>query len=100
MEVVHAVLKRFVDVAAALSAALHFLFHLGKGRVFLLFIVCIVYIVFTRLTASSSAVPVQHRTDVTLIQVEDPFPPTTSASSTTPPVLRFDSHIVTLVGRE
>ena len=45
MEVVHAVLKRFVDVAAALSAALHFLFHLGKGNVFFLFIVYIVYIV-------------------------------------------------------
>ena len=91
MEVVSAVLKRFVDVAAALSAVLHFFGFISAKGVFLLFIVYIGYIVFTRLTASSSAVPVQHRTDIAL---------TTSALSTTPPVPRFDSYIVTLFGRE
>ena len=52
---------------------------------------------YIRLKASSSAAPVERRTVVTLIQVEDAFPPTTSVSSTSPPLWQSDSWIVILV---
>ena len=45
MEVVRAVLERFVAAAAAPSAAFQFSFHLGRETGFILFIAPIAYIV-------------------------------------------------------